>query len=149
MHHPAHIAGTMLAQGEGRGCFHFWREDIFDGAHGADQIPPRFSSTPAQNIARLPVRASIQTKEDGAALLGQTEGSLAAILWRGRTLEQSSLMKFAQHPAEIAGVHAELLRDFFSQRLPAGGQLVEHACLAERVRSVEQTLLQCADKAGV
>ncbi len=87
--------------------------------------------------------------ECGAAFAGQAERGLAAILSRGRTLQQAGLLKFTQDAAQIAGIHAQLLRYLPGEWLPARSQLVEHSRLAEGIWRVEQTLLQSSDDARV
>ncbi len=87
--------------------------------------------------------------ERAAALFCQREVRLAAILNRGGTLQQARLLKFAQHAAQVAGIHAQFLRYLFGERPAACGQLIEHARFAEGVWGIKQTLLQCADVARV
>jgi len=44
--------------------------------------------------------------EDGAALFGQRELRLPAVVRRGCTLQQTGCLKFAQDAAQVAGIHA-------------------------------------------
>ena len=99
--------------------------------------------------AHLPVRAGIEDAEGGAALPGQADCRLTAILRRGRTIHKASLLEFAQDATQIPGIHAELLCYFLGEWLPARSQLVEHPRLAEGIRRIEQALLQGANKACV
>ncbi len=75
--------------------------------------------------------------------------ALPGVAGGGLAPDQPALFEIAQHARQIAGIEIERAADRACGGRIAAGDLVEHACFAERVGAVEKGFAQHADLARV
>src|SRR6266446_5747743 len=98
-----------------------------------------------QHRTRRVARARVEDRERLAALGGEGQEALPAVVRRAPRPDEAAALEALQQPAEIAEVEAEVPAQGARGGLPALRQVVQQACLGERVRAAEQALAQYAD----
>src|SRR5712692_6600590 len=98
-----------------------------------------------QHRTRSVARARIEDRERLAAAGGEGEEALPAVVRRTPGPDEAAALEVLQQPAEIAEVEAEVPAQGGRRGLPALRQVVQQACLGERVGAAEQALAQYAD----
>src|SRR5712691_1889565 len=98
-----------------------------------------------QHRTRRVARARIEHGERLAALGGEGQEALPAVVRRTSCPDEAAALEALQQPAEIAEVEAEVPAQGARRGLPAVRQLVQQACLGEPVRAAEEIRAQYAD----
>src|SRR2546430_10304284 len=98
-----------------------------------------------QHRTRRVARARIEHGERLAALGGEGEEALPAVVRCTPCAHQAAALEALQQPAEVAEVEAEVPAQGARRGLPALRQLVQQARLGEPVRAAEQAGAQYAD----
>lgn len=143
---PAHVADAMGPQEEAPLAWGLFREDAFDGLHGAEEVEASRMGQAIENGGGLLFGESVEFLEGRFAACGQGKFGEAAILLRGFSFQQSLFFEFGQQAAQISGVEAEFFGDFAGFGCASRGEFVQDACLGQAELGVQKALVECADE---
>jgi hypothetical protein len=150
LHHPAQFAGQRRAQRHQRRPLRLGsRQQSCDRIHRAEQPLPLDVAQASEQHGYLVGRPPIEVAPDLAAGVGEGD-QLPPRIGRGALADdQSGVLELREDPAEVAGVEPEVAPQRGHLGPIALRQLEDHPGLGQRVRRVQQPVLQYADHTGV
>jgi hypothetical protein len=146
--HPAHVADPVRAQHDRRRG-RARRKRPLDRAHGLDQLLLARLRHRFQQRRDQPMRAAVERPKRGTAFGAERHEELPAVLGRGLAGDQAGLGERAEDAAQIAVVEPERAGDRARRRVRGLCKFVQHARLGQGEASVDETVPQQADLAGV
>ena len=145
---PSHVARLMRAQ-HVRRRRRWRRQRALDRLHRIDDLPLAGRREAAEQGADVVPRPLFVRRELDAAAPGQVDQVAAGVGRRRRAADEAFRFEPPQYAAQIPGVEAQVVPQIGGGEIVAVRELVEHAHLGERVRTVEEVLAERADLARV
>lgn len=142
---PAHVAGAMRAQDKSRCRLAFPAEQLGDDPHRCHETRLLAIGERRQQRADRRLRGAVERFERVAALRGQRDHRLPAVLRRLAAQDQALPLEVAQDPRQIAGVEIEFAAEPRGGRAVALRHRLEYPALGQRKRRVEERLRQNAE----
>ncbi len=145
---PAVVAGLGLAQ-DGRR--RRWRvaEKLANGGHRRHEAALLALAEPADHLADLLGRAAVEHRELGPAQIGELHQLPTGVAGRAPAGDQSLRLEAREHAAEVPRVDTERATHLSHLTLVDLGELEQHPSLGQRVRRLDDTVVEHADHARV
>ena len=145
---PAVVAGLGLAQ---HGRRRAWRvaQQLANRGHRRDETALLTLAEPTDQAADLLGRAAVEHRELGSAEIGELHELATGVARRAPAGDQSLRLEAREHAAQVARVDPERATHLSHLTLVDLGELEQHPSLGQRVRRLDDTVVEHADHARV